>query len=137
MNLQVFPLETHWECDYFELEPDLYEFATTESAVSLATWRFDARRVENWAAWLHRTFTLSATEDCVRYHLLIDSAPPGTRIFVNEREVVTYAIGDDDAPFDMDITDSVALGENKLGLRVACDAGGYFSGVRLAVLPCA
>jgi hypothetical protein len=129
-------LDTDWVCEYFELDPNLYELATDVRVKSLATWSFDKRRDENWAAWLQRTFTLHPTEECVHYWLLIDSAPQHCRIYINGQAVAYYDVGDDDPPFELDVTDNVWLDDNKLSFRVDHESEGRFEGVRLVAIPC-
>lgn len=130
-------LNDNWICEYFELRPDLYEFAKDVDVPALDSWRFDRLRVVDWAAFLRRSFFLAPTDSCVSYHLLIDTAPDGARIYINDRHVADYhAPGPDDPPFELNITDHVHLDTNEIGFRVACDAPGHFSGVRLQSLPC-
>jgi hypothetical protein len=129
-------LDDQWTCDYFELNPLLFEFATSEPVPSLAAWSFDKRRVQEWAAWLRRSLQIAPMEFCQRYHVLIDQAPPNCKLYVNNQLIAVYTVGDDDPPFDLDITDYLTLGENKLECRVECDAGGKFEGVWLQSVPC-
>lgn len=137
MQLPPISLDAGWVCEYFELRPDLYEFAKDVLVSSLAAWTFDRIRSENWAAWLRRRFTLEPLDTCVQYYLYIDTAPANARIYVNNRHVADYIPpGPDDPPFELDITADVALGENMLAFRVECDAPGCFSGVRLQPVPC-
>lgn len=137
MSLPPFSLNDGWVCEYFELRPDLYEFAKDVPVPSLADWTFDRIRSENWAAWLRRTFTLAALDMCVSYYLYIDTAPHRARIYVNNTHVADYIPpGPDDPPFEVDITADVALGVNTVAFRVECDAPGRFSGVRLQPVPC-
>ncbi len=131
-------LETGWSCDYFELEPDLYEFMNPEPVPALSAWTFDRRRVDNWAAWLQRSFTLRRLDYCVNYFLYVDSAPAGAEIHVNGQHAGVYSPpGPDDPPFELDITRLLTLGENRIAFRVAWDMLGAFSGVRLQPVPCA
>ena len=130
-------LDNGWTCDYFELEPDLYELMTAQAVPSLAGWSFDRRRVDNWAAWLQRSFTLEPVDMCINYVLLIDSAPAATEIHLNGRQAGIYTPpGLDDPPYELDVTLLVALGENRIAFRVPWDAPGAFSGVRLQPVPC-
>lgn len=130
-------LDNGWTCDYFELEPGLYELMTAQAVPSLAAWSFDRRRVDNWAAWLQRSFTLEPVDMCINYALLIDSAPAGTEIHVNGRQAGVYMpSGLDEPPYEVDVTLLVALGENRIAFRVPWDAEGVFSGVRLQPVPC-
>lgn len=138
MQLPPLSLDPGWVCEYFELRPDLYEFAKDVPVPSLSAWSFDRIRSENWAAWLRRRFRLDALDMCVSYYLYIDTAPQHARIYINNHHVADYlAPGPDDPPFELDVTAYVALGENMLAFRVECDAPGQFSGVRLQPVPCA
>lgn len=137
VNAHGLSLDTRWSCEYFELAPDLYEFMSAEPVTSLAAWSFDRRRVDNWAAWLQRTFTLRQVDYCVNYLLLVDSAPAGAEIHINGKLAGIYTPpGPDAPPFELDITLLVALGENRIAFRVGWDAPGAFSGVRLQPVPC-
>lgn len=126
----------NWTCTYFEAEPDLYELATDDRLVMLAHWSFDKHRSVGWLAWLQHTFVLEPTDFCVRYFLFIDCAPQETRIYINGQEIAGYRIGDDDAPYEYDITEYVTLGKNSLAFRVDCEAEGGFNGVSLQPYPC-
>ncbi len=130
-------LDTDWICAYFEVEPVLFEFANDQQVDSLAEWSFAKNRVDNWAAWLKRSFQLEATDYCVNYFLYLDSAPAGTRIYLNGQQVATYTPpGLDDPPYELDITLNVALGANEIAFRVDWNAAGQFAGVRLQPVPC-
>lgn len=136
IGLPSIPLDSGWLCDYFEAEPDVYELAAESAVTALSAWSFDRRRAEGWAAWLERTFALEPTDECVRYLLLIDSAPQGMRIYVNGEHVADYQVGDDDPPFEVDVTDRVWLDTNRIAFRVDSGATGTFAGVRLQPAPC-
>jgi hypothetical protein len=114
----------------------VYEFATQDTIVTLSQWSFDKRRSEGWRAWLQRSFRLEPTDFCVRYFLLIDTAPQGTDIFINDQSVAVYTVGDDDPPFELDVTNYVALEDNTIAFRVDCETVGQFAGVRLLAVPC-
>jgi hypothetical protein len=137
IDLFAIELDAAWVCEYFELRPDLYEFAKDVAVPSLEAWSFDKLRVENWAAYLRRPFVLTPTAACVRYFLYIDSAPCGTRIYINNRALIEYQPpGLDDPPFELDVTDHVHLDRNEIGFRVMWDAPGRFSRVRLQPVGC-
>jgi len=135
MNFSI-PLNDGWLCTYFETESAPYEFATDDTVVTLTQWSFDKRRAEGWMAWLQRSFRLDPTDFCVRYLLLIDSAPQKASIYVNDQHVADYNIGDDDPPFELNVTYYVALEDNTIAFRVSCDAMGQFARVRLQAIPC-
>ncbi|NDJ61693.1 MAG: hypothetical protein GYB67_11245, partial [Chloroflexi bacterium] len=69
--LLLVPLDDQWQCEYFEIEPDLFEFADGLAVPSLEAWTFERRYTEGWAAWLQRSFTLRPLDTCVRYQLHI------------------------------------------------------------------
>lgn len=88
-------------------------------------------------ASLDRAFAIKPIEkECVRYWLLIDSAPQGTTVLINHKPVAEYNVGDDDAPFELDVTNYVMLGVNWIMFRVDGEAAGRFEGVRLVATPC-
>lgn len=124
-------LDDHWALDYFEDIPTLYEFMETHRLPSLAKWRFDKTRAENWIAWLQREFDLPLRDVCVTYTLCIDSAPDETRFYLNGRDfgVIT-------TPLRLDVTDFVTLEANIIAFRVPCDMRGSFSDLRLTAFPC-
>lgn len=131
-DLPTYSLDAAWHCEYFELDPDLYEFMDGGLAVaSLADWHCEARFNVGWAAWLQRTFTLTPTDDCVNYHLDIDAAPGATQVYINNQRVSAVS-----APVKLDVTALVALGDNTIAFRVECGGGGYFGDVRLQTIPC-
>jgi hypothetical protein len=131
-TLPLIPLETGWQCEYFETEPTLYEFYDGKVDVPyLSDWRFERRFNEIWAAWLQRAFTLDPTDFCVQYSLVATSAPAGTRFYLNDRW-----LGDLTAPFRVDVTDYVFLERNTIALRVAYEAKGAFNGLRLEAVAC-
>jgi hypothetical protein len=135
--LPFISLNTGWTVEYFELDPDLYEFAPDPDPVaSLADWRCSERYDDRWAAMLRRTFDLEPTETCVTYRLRIERAPGRVVLFINGRrlgEVMAY-------PFEFDVTDYVALEQNQIALRVACAEcdgyQGFFGAVYLRAIPC-
>jgi hypothetical protein len=134
LTLPIIPLETGWQVDYFELDPDLYEF-TPDSAVIpyLSDWRCSQRFCEGWAAWLQRRFDLEAmTDRCLRYLLSIGSAPVGARFYINDALIAEFA----GQPLMVDITDVVWLEDNVIGVRVECEYVGMFNGVHVRALPC-
>ncbi|MBZ0300833.1 MAG: hypothetical protein K8J31_13870 [Anaerolineae bacterium] len=136
-TLPAIILHSGWTCEYFELEPGLYEFAQDVRVPSLVEWAFDKRRVENWAAWLKRGFDLRPTDGCVSYFLYLDSAPEDTQIYVNGEKIGIYQqSGPDAPPFEVDVTPYVALEYNEIAFRVEWNAAGRFEGVRLQAVPC-
>ncbi len=125
-------LNTGWTCEYFEIEPDLYEFQDLRVQIArLTDWRFPSRYAEGWAAWLERAFQLHPQAECVRYHLLLDYVPAQTRLSINGE-----TIGIVRTPVQLDITDRVALGDNRIAFRVEAGADGTFGSVRLQAVPC-
>ncbi len=94
----------------------------------LAAWRAD----EAQDASLTRDFELERVDFCVGYWLVIDSAPDGTRVTINNHDVGLTG------PFGLraDVTDWVALEDNHLRFQVEAGADGVFAGVRLQGIPC-
>lgn len=137
-TLHTLDLNADWTCDYFELRHSMYEFLRGWPVAALTDWTFDRRRIEGWAAWLQRAFTLESTDECVRYLLYIDSAPPAARIYLNGQHVADYTPPHEDAPpFEIDVTPYVYLDENTIAFRVDYhDPPGAFSGVCLQPVPC-
>lgn len=130
-------LDARWRVEYFEIDPDLYEFGSTGQPVeSLRQWRCEGRYDEGWAAWLRHTFWLEPADACVNYELDIPAAPGRVVLYVNGRRLGEF---DGERPFHFDITDYVALEDNWVGLRVACGpclAGARFGEIRLHTVPC-
>jgi len=67
-------------------------------------------------AWVWRTFSLEPTEFCVRYFLQLDSMPTYTAIEINGHIIVP---ADTTQSLTLDVTDFVALDENRLGFKLA------------------
>lgn len=121
-----------WSCDYFELNPTLYEFMETHAIPLLQSWTFDKRMNENWAAWIWRTFDLPPMDDiCLNYVLSISQTPDRVELHLNGRN-----LGMISAPLEIDVTDMVTLDENRIAFRVPCDAEGQFGDIRLRAVPC-
>lgn len=128
----ILPLDTDWTCDYFEVDPDLYEFQDYTAALShLGDWHFEQRYAEGWAAWLERRFYLHPTSECVRYQLSIAAVPSGAQLSVNGRQ-----LGSVSAPATFDVTDYVTLDENRIAFRVESGAQGAFGEVKLLAISC-
>lgn len=124
-------LDENWLCNYFEHEPTLFEFMESGDIPSLMAWTFDARMVEGWSAYLHRTFDLPLQDECINYILHIDRLPASAHLYLNGRD-----FGDLTAPLTIDVTDFIALEDNRIAFRVSCDAVGGFGRVRLIAVPC-
>ncbi len=131
LNNAEISLDSGWLCDYYEHEPSLYEFMDSHPIPSLTAWRFDARMVEGWSAYLQRRFDLPLQDVCVNYTLHIDALPAPTTLYLNGRD-----FGVIDAPFSADVTDFIALDDNRIAFRVPCDAVGGFGRARLIAVPC-
>jgi hypothetical protein len=131
-TLTALDLTTGWACEWFELDPDLYEFLRPEQVPDLRAWTFDQRRLENWSAWLYRRFELSADDVSRRWLLCIDSAPSPARIYLNDQLIAEYEQpGDDDPPFDLDVTAWLRTGSNHLAIRIEGYSMGRFDGLSL------
>jgi hypothetical protein len=125
-------LDHHWLVDYFEVDPDLYEFQDYGARLpALGEWRFDARFPEGWAAWLEKRFSLQPTDTCVRYLLHLASVPAGAELSVNGRRFGVIS-----TPCAINVTDYVTLDENRIAFRVLSGAEGVFGDVRLSAVPC-
>jgi hypothetical protein len=133
-RLPTISLITNWTVDYFEDgAATLYEFMNTELVESLAVWAFDKRRSEGWLAWLQKSFDLPVMNHiaCLNYVLEIDQMPYGAALVINGRE-----FGMVRAPFSMDVTDFIALEDNRIAFRVPPNTAGSFQGIRLVAVPC-
>lgn len=132
--MKTFSLNDDWTVEYFEPDIDGFEMAPSPQPVpTLPAWRCSPRFAQaGFYAWLQRRFALQPTGYCVRYVIDIESAPPTTQVYVNDQRVASG-----EAP-RADITDYVALGENRLNLRVDCAADGdcAIGAVRLLQIPC-
>lgn len=133
-RLPVISLISSWTVDYFEEGPaSLYEFMNSYVVASLANWSFDKRCGEGWLAWLQKQFDLPVMNNiaCINYVLQIDSVPYGAILVINGRE-----FGAISTPFEMDVTDFIALEDNRMAFRVPCTTEGGFQGIRLVAVPC-
>lgn len=132
-RLPTISLISNWTVDYFEADTaSLYEFMSSDSVPSLANWAFDRRRTEGWLAWLQKKFDLPVMNnvECMNYVLEIDYVPYGAALVINGRE-----FGAVQTPFRMDVTDFIALEDNRIAFRVA-NTEGAFQGIRLVAVPC-
>jgi hypothetical protein len=130
--MRTIHLNTGWTCEYFEIDPDLYEFQDTRAQVArLSDWRFAPRFAEGWAVWIERRFHLSPQAECVRYHLMIDDVPAQAQLSING-----HNLGAIIASTPIDITDWVRLDENRIAFRVESGAAGAFGALRLQAVPC-
>lgn len=132
-------LDSGWRAEYFELEPDVYEFADVDGlpVPSLQRWRCEQRYTEGWAAYLQRSFDLDPIEnECLRFELVIERAPAHLVLYLNGRRLGEI---DGRTLFRFDITDYVTLEDNRIGLRVTCAdcaARGCFGRVSVIAVPC-
>jgi len=132
-KLPTISLLSNWTVDYFEDDTaSLYEFMATDPLSSLANWTFDRRRTEGWLAWLQKKFDLPVMNNiaCMNYLLEIDEVPYGAVLVINGRE-----FGAVQTPFQMDVTDFIALEDNRIAFRVA-KTSGSFQGIQLVAVPC-
>jgi len=131
-KLPTISLISNWSVDYFEDgTPNPHDSLNTVD--SLANWAFDKRRGEGWLAWLQKKFDLPVMNNiaCMSYVLEIDYVPYGAVLVINGRE-----FGEVRPPFQMDVTDFIALEDNVIVFRVAGNTAGSFQGVRLVAVPC-
>ncbi len=120
-------LNAHWHGILAERVPD--ELIDGFSVPELTT--FDARRIAGKLAWLERDFDLPLQDLCITYDLHIDAVPAGTHLVLNGRD-----FGEIETPFAFDVTDLVALEDNRLVFRVMHDAAGQFGVITLTAIPC-
>lgn len=120
-------LDKHWRCAYVEHLPERgNDDFDVPSLVD-----FDTRAIEGRFAWLERAFDLPMPDECINYRLEIDYAPRDTHLFLNGR-----ALGEIATPLHMDVTDFVALEDNRIVFRVSHNAFGGFGPIWLVAIPC-
>ncbi|MDX1994117.1 MAG: hypothetical protein SF029_17150 [bacterium] len=93
--------------------------------------------VQSGVDWFRRSVPLEPTDACVTYSLQIENVPEATEIFVNGKRVGAAQAR---KPFNMDVTEFVALGRNLISLRLTTQStqgGGAFGRVRLLPTLCA
>jgi hypothetical protein len=129
------PLDGGWTVEYFEKDPDLYEFqAAGDSVPSLRRFACSRRVDGGWMAWLTRTFDVPPILDvCLRFDLHIASAPGTVVLYINGRRMGEV---DGRRPFVFDVTDYITLEDNLIGLRVDCGQPGAFGDMFLKAEPC-
>ncbi|MDZ4763419.1 MAG: hypothetical protein SGI73_02630 [Chloroflexota bacterium] len=121
-----------WQCDYLELDPKLYEFMEPQVVPSLFVWSFDKRRPEGWVAWLTRAFDLPPMDDlCWNFVLTIKALPSDVELHLNGRN-----LGVLQTPFELDVSDMVALDDNRIAFRVLPTSVGSFGDVRMRAVLC-
>ena len=125
-------LTADWVCDYFELDPNLYEFADGIPVPSLRGWSPEKRYDDTWAAYLQKSFALEITDVCFNYVLHVESAPLGTVVTLNNARLGQYM----GKPLAIDVTDAITWDENLLAFRIVCGTTGSFSGVYLRPIAC-
>jgi hypothetical protein len=125
-------LHADWQCDYFEIDPDLYEFSDGLVVPSLRGWSPEKRYDDRWVAWLQKNFPLNITDLCLNYALHIESAPLGAVVYLNNARLAQYM----GKPLSLDVTDVIIWEENALAFRVVCGTNGSFSGIYLRPTPC-
>ena len=121
--IDAISLDAHWRVHYPNRPTD------SLSVTSLA--KFDARRIDGTLAWLEREFDLPMQDECINYRLQIDAVPVGTHLRLNGRD-----FGELTEPLSLDVTDMVALEDNRIAFRVSHNAAGAFGAVRLIAIPC-
>ncbi len=135
MYMNTYPsisLTADWQCEYFEINPDLYELADGHVVPSLRGWSPEKRFDDSWVAWLQKIFALDINDVCVNYTLHIESAPLGAVIYFNNARLAQY-LG---KPLAIDVTDVITWEQNTLAFRIVCGTNGTFSGVYLRPTPC-
>jgi hypothetical protein len=133
-NLLTLPLEQQWRCQYYRAGTSLDDSQPTAIVMPLSVWTFDRGCV---AASLDRAFALKPLDvECVRYWLLIDRLPEGTRLLINHKPVVRYTAHTHQMPFELDVTNYVMLGINWIMFRVEGETTEGFENVRLVAVEC-
>lgn len=136
MQMQATSLNEGWSVEYFAPEIDPFEMApSAEPILSLADWFCSPRFAQaGFFAWLQRRFTLEMTDYCVRYILMLEASPLSLRVYVNDQLLAEA----DGGQFELDITDFVSLGSNRLNLRFHCGSGAemHIRQVWLVQKPC-
>lgn len=125
--IDTISLDAHWRAIY--LRHPLDRPTEGSSVASLA--KFDARQVEGTTVWLEREFDLPVQDACINYLLQIDAVPVGTHLRLNGRD-----LGELTEALSLDVTDMVALEDNRIAFRVSHNAAGAFGAVRLVAVPC-
>jgi hypothetical protein len=125
--IDAISLDTHWRCDTLDGDPD--ERIDGFAVPSLLA--FDLRRVSGKTAWLEKSFDLPLQDLCINYVLEVEAAPFETRLYVNGRDFGVLL-----APVRVDVTDTVALEDNVIALRVVSGARSAFGSFRLIAIPC-
>jgi hypothetical protein len=120
-------LDPHWRCEYLDGAPD----GQIDGFDIPSLTKFEPRQIPTKLAWLERAFDLPIQDECINYMLSIDSAPVGTRLSINGREVGEFL-----TPLSLDVTDIVALEDNVMTLSVPHNALGWFGIMQLIVIPC-
>ncbi len=129
----IIHLETDWRALAFAERPSLKDFSAGSEIAALSVY---APATEADSVWLSHVFYLEPTDYCVNYWLIIDSAPAGTEIYVNDTPVGHYPVGDSPVKFELNITDWVMLEDNHLVLHLPSGNTVGVVGVGLQPLPC-
>jgi hypothetical protein len=127
---------THaWRVEYFEHDPDLYEFAPDPLTVDdLSRWTSERRYDETWAALLTTTFFIAPVDQCIAYWLDFHHPCAEVVLYINERRIGTFT-----GHNRINVTDYVWLDDNVLQMRVdcgTCTSEAPFSAIRLLMTPC-
>jgi hypothetical protein len=132
------PLDTGWEAEYFELEPDLYEWAAAPQPVArLSRWQCAARYDETWAVVLSTRFDVPPIDEvCLHFVLHLAHAPGPVTLYLNGRRLGEI---DGREPFALDVTDFITLEDNRLQIRIECacfERGERFGPILLQRVEC-
>jgi hypothetical protein len=125
--METISLDPHWRCNAFDHRLDPPNSVRTVASLAV----FDTRTIGGQQALLEREFDLPAQDECVNYLLEIDTVPVGTHFTLNGRD-----FGELTEPLSLDVTDLVALEDNRIAFRVPHNAAGHFGAVRLIAVPC-
>jgi len=135
-------LITDWQYNFISnknadySKPDLSE-AGWIPLPELADWSV-TNSVQSGADWFRKHFTLTPTEGCVRYALVLERAPEHLMLYVNGANIGSIEAGST-KPLELDITERVALGVNVLAMKLTSTtekSGGKFGRIYLKRIFC-
>lgn len=133
--LTTIDLTKAWRVEYFEHDPDLYEFASDPHPVAdISAWSAERRFDDTWAALLSTTFFIQPVDACISYWLSFAHTCVEVILYINDRRVGAFT-----GEALVDVTDYVWLDDNVLQLRVDCGdcaSDGQFGEISLLMTPC-
>jgi hypothetical protein len=125
-------LNDRWTCEFTVPQPELNTITGVRADVpALDQWRIEESLSQGWEARIERSFQLFPLDECVRYLLHIDSAPPATQLSINRQNLGVIT-----APCQVDVTAYVSLDDNRIAFHISGGARGDLGGVRLQAVLC-